>query len=267
MVLAIAHRGARSLAPENTLPAIKKAWELGADMVEIDVTATLDGHLVVLHDDLLVRTTDIRDRFPDRWRDPCSTFSLKEIQTLDAGSWFITRDPFGQIAAGKVSQTEILSFRGTPIPTLEEVLDFVDRQNWKINIEIKKMRPPLDNFPIAQAVLDLIGRMRIPVHRLVISSFDHKYIRHVQCSRSDIEINALIDGFGPETTYEFSIYNADASLTDEEQLAKAHDRGCQVNLYTVNDPKDMLRFIRAGAKGLFTDFPQTLVGLLKMPDL
>ena len=64
MVLNIAHRGARSLAPENTLPAIRKAWEIGADVLEIDVAVTLDGRLILLHDNLLQRTTDVRRRFP-----------------------------------------------------------------------------------------------------------------------------------------------------------------------------------------------------------
>ena len=67
-VLNIAHRGARSLAPENTLAAAQKALELGADMWELDVAMTADGELIVIHDSTLERTSNARDVFPDRQR-------------------------------------------------------------------------------------------------------------------------------------------------------------------------------------------------------
>ncbi len=270
MVLTIAHRGACSLAPENTLPAIKKAWELGADMVEIDVTTTLDGQLIVIHDDMLVRTTDIHKRFPGRMHDSCSTFTLKEIRSLDAGSWFVETDPFGTIAAGDIPRQELLAFAGITVPTLEEVLDFVNIRSWRVNIEIKKMVPPMEDYPIAEAVLDLIERMRIPADRVVISSFDHEYLRKVSAHRQDIEINALLGdqetGRQDWGSYEFHFYNADACLIDEQQLANAYEHGCLVNLYTVNDREDMLRFTGLKVRGLFTDYPQRLIQLQESAD-
>ena len=76
----IAHRGASGLAPENTLRAFSKALEIGVDGVELDVRGTLDGELVVLHDQSLDRTTD---------RTGCiHEMSLTEIREADAGSWF-----------------------------------------------------------------------------------------------------------------------------------------------------------------------------------
>ena len=62
----IAHRGARSLAPENTLLAFEKGWEIGADGVEVDVRALEDGSLIIFHDSSLERTTDVSLRFPHR---------------------------------------------------------------------------------------------------------------------------------------------------------------------------------------------------------
>src|SRR5262245_461899 len=96
----IAHRGASAYAPEHTLAAYKLALEQGADYVEQDLTLTKDGVLVCLHDDTLERTTDVETRFPDRavtetGRDGkpvqrwyANDFTLAEIRTLDAGSWF-----------------------------------------------------------------------------------------------------------------------------------------------------------------------------------
>ncbi|MEM5790386.1 MAG: glycerophosphodiester phosphodiesterase family protein, partial [Syntrophobacteraceae bacterium] len=69
-LLNIAHRGARSLAPENTLAAARKALMLGAHMWELDVRLSRDGHLVVIHDATLDRTSNAAELFPDRapWR-------------------------------------------------------------------------------------------------------------------------------------------------------------------------------------------------------
>jgi len=97
-VLNIAHAGARSLAPENTIAAASKALEVGADMWELDVAVTRDGELILFHDDSLARTTDAVNRFPDRAPWTFTTFSLAEVRSLNAGSWFAETDPFGEIA-------------------------------------------------------------------------------------------------------------------------------------------------------------------------
>lgn len=97
--LLIAHRGASAYAPEHTMAAYQLALEQGADFIEPDLQVTSDGHLIALHDLTLERTTNVRDAFPDRFRDEVergqtvrhwyvSDFTLEEVQTLDAGSWF-----------------------------------------------------------------------------------------------------------------------------------------------------------------------------------
>ena len=76
----IAHRGASAYAPENTFSAFDKALSLGVDQVELDVHFSEDGHIVVIHDDNLVRTTN--------GSGPVSAHSLAQLRSLDAGSWF-----------------------------------------------------------------------------------------------------------------------------------------------------------------------------------
>jgi len=66
MTIIIAHRGASSIAPENTIAAARKAWEIGADLWETDVAVTKDEHLILHHDDSLERTTNVKQVFPDR---------------------------------------------------------------------------------------------------------------------------------------------------------------------------------------------------------
>lgn len=76
----IAHRGASGYAPENTFAAFDLAAELKSDMIELDVQLTKDRHIVVIHDDRVDRTTNGTGYVKD--------YTLKELQTLDAGSWF-----------------------------------------------------------------------------------------------------------------------------------------------------------------------------------
>ena len=102
-VLIVAHGGARSLAPENTLAAARKALEVGADMWELDVGVTADGELILFHDDSLARTTNARQVYPDRAPWTFTTFTLAELGALDFGTWFVETDPFGQIAVGAVT--------------------------------------------------------------------------------------------------------------------------------------------------------------------
>jgi len=84
----IAHRGASYDAPESTAAAYKVARDLGADYLELDLQRSKDGVLFALHDNNLQRTTDVATKFPERKDAPANEFTWKELQTLDAGSWF-----------------------------------------------------------------------------------------------------------------------------------------------------------------------------------
>ncbi len=112
----VAHRGASAYAPEHTVASYELGIEQGADYIEPDLHITADGVLIAFHDLTLERTTDVEDRFPDRYREaeirgemtrvwPVSDFTFDEIRTLDAGSWF---DP---------------SFAGARVPTFREVVE------------------------------------------------------------------------------------------------------------------------------------------------
>lgn len=254
----IAHRGARSLAPENTMVAIEKAWESGAHGIEVDVRASADDKFVLMHDNTLARTTDVHHIFPDRQHDPIHTFSLAELLRLDAGSWFVESDPFGTIEAGQPSTDEVDRMKGVKIPTLAEALDFVRANSWFINIELKD----LPRFSLVDRVLNLIDDLKLQTSRFSLSSFSHDYLYRIKELRPDIEINALIgiDGMRPQEwgTFEFEIYNANADLTDEMQIERALAHGCQINLYTVNEPEEMRRFLKAGVSKIITDYPQRL---------
>ncbi len=109
----IAHRGASFDAPESTAAAYKLARDLGADYLEIDLQRSKDGVLFALHDNNLQRTTDVATKFPDRKDSLANEFTIAELKTLDAGSWFNTAYP----------DRARPSYAGLKILTLDEIID------------------------------------------------------------------------------------------------------------------------------------------------
>ena len=264
-MLNIAHRGAPSLAPENTLASAKKAKEVGADLWETDVTVTADGKLILLHDDTLSRTTNARQIFPGRVPWTAADYTLKELRTLDAGSWFLDADPFGQIKTGLVSASEQQEIARQKIPTLEDALVFTKEADWRINLELKTLSPKMQDFPLVKDMLNMIDRLQIEIERVIISSFYHPYLEQVRAINPDMVVQALIDerniGVIRENVIrdnhcEFQTYNLKAALFNEDIIRKLVDKGLTINVNTINDARDMKRFKNAGVSGIFTDFPQ-----------
>jgi glycerophosphoryl diester phosphodiesterase len=263
----IAHRGARSLAPENTIVAAHKGLVSGADLWETDVTVTADGVLILMHDDTLVRTTDAVRKFPDRGPWNVATFRLDEIQTLDAGSWFMAADPFGQIAAGAVVFDKGASYAKTRVPTLEEGLVFTKNNKWMVNLELKPIPPPMDRYPVVEQVLHLIAIVDIDPQRVIISSFHHPWLREVEARTTAVAVQALVGWDNREVLgagdVAFDVYNVSRQLADKDCIKRLLALGKQVNVYTVNEETEMRRLIDYGVHGLFTDFPQRLAQVLK----
>ena len=264
--LNIAHRGARSLAPENTLAAARKAREIGADLWETDVAVTADEALILLHDDSLARTTNAPALFPDRAPWALTAFTLDEIRSLDAGSWFVETDPFGQIAAGAVTPLEQASYRGERVPTLREALLFTQAANWRVDLELKYLPSQMENFPVVERVLALMDDIEIGAQHVVISSFNHAWLRQVQDIRPEIEVQALIGYYENQPLnwgdLEFRTYNARHTQVDADRIRILREKGIAVNLWTLDNEEDMRRFIAAGAAGLINDYPRRLAVIL-----
>lgn len=265
-VLNIAHRGARSLAPENTLLAAEKGLALGADLWELDVAVTQDGELVVLHDDTLERTSNAADVFPKRNPWEVWTFTLAELRQLDFGTWFSEKDPFKQIKAGAVSAVELAGFRGAPIPTLREALEFTRDHNWRVNIEIKDAsNTPGDAF-VVEKVVALVKELDM-LDRVMISSFNHEYLKRVKIAEPDLITAALVDRAvaDPVALLEETgaqAYNPGLKYVDEKTVRAVREAGYDVLVWTVNEEEDMRRLIEWGVSGIFTDFPQRLNAVL-----
>ncbi len=260
MVTIIAHRGARSLAPENTLVAARKAHQLGADLWETDVAVTADDHLVLMHDDAMIRTTNVSDIFPERIPAPFSTYNLDEIRSLDAGSWFERDDPFGQVAAGAVNHQELAGFAGERVPLLREAFELTLELDWFLNLELKTQPAPQDDFDLLSAVLELADEVGIGADRLLFSSARFAWLKTLKQRRPEFEVQAIL-GLFPEDPIDFSdpffdTFNPRYTRVSADQLKKQVDRGLKLNPYSVNDDETIARHIEIGVSGLITDFPQ-----------
>jgi glycerophosphoryl diester phosphodiesterase len=264
--LDIAHRGARSLAPENTLAAARVAFQIGADLWELDVAMTADGELFVVHDDTLERTSNVKAVFPDRKPWSNHLFTLEEVKRLDFGTWFLEKDPFKQIAAGNVSKTELESYRGERAPTLREALTFTRDHNWRVNVEIKDLTGTPGDATVVEKAVTLVQALGM-TDRVLISSFNHSYIERAKKAEPKIATAALVEAADPDPAALLRRLNAQAYNPKVGEIRPAdipplRDQGFDVYVWTVNDEQTMRALIDARVSGIFTDFPQVLEGLL-----
>jgi glycerophosphoryl diester phosphodiesterase len=257
--LVIAHRGFRAIAPENTLVSAQKGFDAGADMWELDVAASSDGELVVIHDNTLVRTTNAASVFPKRSPWTVYDFSLAELKSLDAGSWYALTDPFKQIKAGRVTDKELHAFAGVQIPTLREALDLTKRLGWRVNIEIKDATGFACDAWIVEKTAALIKELDM-VPSVLVSSFNHDYLRRMKKTAPEIAVAALIDNPIEDPVSVLReigaiALNPNAKYLDEATVKTVRTAGFGVLPWTVNNPADMKRLIKWGVTGIITDFP------------
>jgi len=236
----IAHRGFSGRAPENTLFAIREAIAIGADMVEIDVTITADGHVILLHDETLDRTTSGSGLPTDR--------TLEEIRLLDAGSWFST------------------VFAGEKIPTLSEALRTV-KDRILINIEIK---PEAVEHGVVPKVAALINEHEM-LEQVVVSSFSPEALRLMKIIDPAVVTATLFNkelhtGHDPlEIIQEVGSreFNISGKRVTPEMIERCHKHGFPVAVYTVNEESDFRRLIEIGVDAVFTDHPDRMIRVLQ----
>lgn len=262
----MAHRGARSLAPENTLAAARKGFESGADAWELDVAVTADGELVILHDNTLARTSNVAQVFPDRSQDPVQTFTFAELQALDFGSWYNQADPFQQIAAGMVTKEMQDSYVGEPILTLRDALRFTREHNWQVNIEIKNAAgTPADAF-VVEKVVEMVQELAM-TGTAMISSFNHEYLRRVRAVTAEIATAPILAFPVPDPVdYVREMgangYNPGRSALILEDIPTWSKAGLYVVAWTINDAGSMRELLKAGVSCICTDFPQLCAQVL-----
>lgn len=237
--LTIAHRGASSLAPENTLAAFRKSLELGSDGFELDVQFSKDGKLVVIHDEKVDRTTNGKGLVKD--------FTLAELKELNAGSWFGPE------------------FAGEKIPALDEVLGEFQGSDIQINIEIKSgiiLYPGIEKAVVSQV------RERKRENSVIISSFNHYSLVACRQLNPEIPVGILyMAGLYEPWNYArnlgcYSIHPLFYGL-HPEIIRGCQENGLAIYAWTVNEPFYMSALARGGVNAIITDRPQDLINLLQ----
>ncbi len=222
--LCIGHRGAAGYEPENTLRSIRRALELGAHGIEVDVYL-VDGQLIVFHDAKLDRTTN--------------------------GSGSLVRKTFAQLRA-------LDAGKGEQIPTLREVFETVNRRAL-INIELKGARTAA---PVVALIGEFLDRHGWRGEDFLVSSFNRTQLRAITDPR--IRIGLLLARptrlcwMNARRVRAWSV-NPALRYATGPFIAKAHERGYRVFVYTANEPDDIARMRHLGADGVFTDFPDRVV--------
>lgn len=258
--LIAAHRGARSIAPENTLAAARLALAARARMWEIDVRMTSDEELILTHDLDLQQTSDAPSKFPDRSPWLVDDFCLDEIMSLDFGSWFVKADPFGQIASGAIPPADLAGYSGEPVVTLEEAILFTLENDWLVNIEIKDLSGRPGHESIVEKVVSLV-RLLGAIEKVLISSFNHHYLAHVRKLDKNIKTGVLVNAVQPdpvELMLDLDAFTFNPALRAFRpwQIHRLKRRGFGVLVWVVNNPWAARACLAMGADGIFTDFPQ-----------
>lgn len=260
--LVIAHRGASGYLPEHTLEAYAMAHAMGVDMIEPDLVATRDGHLVCMHDLTLEDTTDVEQRFPSRARDDGKwyviDFDLDELKTLTKHG----RDTHDH---------------GYHIATLDEMLAMIARLNDRtgraigVAPEIKSpafhARHGIDLPALAVSALAAHGYSTRD-HKVLLQCFELDALRRVRDElKSDLPLLFLSGQPIDDATLDDLATWCDAvgfsrrvlepeSKGDPAFIERAQRRGLEVIVYTLkNEPEAIVRLAELGVDGLFADYP------------
>lgn len=239
-----AHRGAKAVAPENTLPAFQKALDMGAAGVELDVQCSADGVMVVHHDFTVDRLTNGTGKIAE--------LTYAQLTQLDAGSHFDA------------------SFAGTPIPTLEEVFDLIG-DRCQVNIEIKSMA--WDGGPEVEAVARFIQQRKLH-DQVIVSSFNPVCLIAMRWHDPKIALGLLYHQALPiflSRAWTGPLIAPEAlhphyTLIDAAYMQWARSQGHYVNTWTVNDLAEAQRLVDLGVDTIISDVPDVLMRELGIGD-
>ena len=227
------HRGAASLAPENTLVSIEQAAKAGASWVEIDTQLSADGIPMVFHDRTVDRCTNGTGNIAD--------LDLTALKTLDAGSWFGSE------------------FAGTTIPTLSEALDKCLELELTLNLEIKIYDDKAIK-PLVDQVIALIKQKDFPSEKLLISSFKKEALSLCQQMMPEVKrgfICEVWNDFSLESLKSLDLYSIhiDHRVLDEKTAKAIKDSGAVLKIWTLNDPQLAAKYFNLGVDNIITDVP------------
>jgi glycerophosphoryl diester phosphodiesterase len=231
-----AHRGAQTFYPENTMEAFSAAIEQGCDCIELDVHLTRDGKIVVAHDAVLERVSNGNGYINDH--------TLEELKSLD----------FSKL------------FPGSPvcrIPQLSEVLSLVKPSAIALNIELKTTERLYPDLP--EKLIALTNEYGMS-ERVIYSSFNHYSLQHIKKIDPSAKIGLLYELAMVDPWVYANYLGADAIHPHyyviaalPETVARCHENGVKVNVWTVDDPQAIKLMLKSEVDGIITNRPDIAV--------
>lgn len=234
----IAHRGAKTYAPENTLSAFRLAKAKGASWVEFDVQLSHDNELFVFHDDDLRRTAHIKGLARE--------LTITELKQLDVGSWFSA------------------DFKNERIPTLRETIDCLVENKLNANLEIKCCGEPDYDERLTKKVCEFLKAQDLPI-TILVSSFSFDALQTVYDALPNYPLAMLLEitkwsHFTKHIGEIESLYrklkccslNVNQDILDRDRL-RILDFAEQIAAYTVNQPDRAKALFNWGVDSVFSD--------------
>jgi glycerophosphoryl diester phosphodiesterase len=254
--LVIAHQGGDGIWPGNTMYAFEKAVGIGADVLEMDAHITKDGHIVLMHDEEVDRTTDGSGLIED--------LTLDELKRLDAAFRWSNDD----------GKTFPYRGQGIQVPTLEDLFQKFPQMRYVI--EIKRTQNPID-----KPLCDLIREYNMQ-DKVLIASFHDEAMQNFRKTCPEIATSAsrtevrnfvllgkvFLSGFiAPQYQSIQPPYDPKESMNipimTERFIREAHAKNVKVEPWTVDDPELMRQYMEWGVDGIMTDRPDLMIEVLK----
>jgi len=229
----VGHRGAMGYCPENTLVSFERGLELGADWIELDVHLSLDGALIVIHDETLDRTTNGHGLVREH--------TLARLRELDAGD-------------------------GQRLLTLDEVLDWAKQRGTILDIEIKNA--PVFYAGIETKVVEAIHAAGM-LDQVIVISFDHAAVARVKQLEPRVATGVLYACRPTDGGVALArAAHADAVLphwayVTAEDVATAHAAGLSVAPWASSEPKVLEHLVQCGVDAIGTNHPDVLKQVLQ----
>jgi glycerophosphoryl diester phosphodiesterase len=256
------HRGARGLAPENTLYAFQKALELGVNTLELDVVVTKDNQIVVSHEPWMnadiCSGPDVNSMTKETEKDyNIYQMTYEEVLTYDCGSKYNPAFPNQQLESASK-------------PLLKEVLhmaDSISKNHGKkinFNIELKSSSEGDELYHpkpqvFVKLVMDLL-QQETNMERVNLQSFDFRILKELHQSHPEVRLAVLVyetdvDSALEELGFVPEIYSPYFPLVNKSMVDTVHSKGMKLIPWTVNEPEQMKSLLKLGVDGLITDYP------------
>ena len=262
----IAHRGASTEAPEHTYAAYVAALEAGADGLECDVRLTADGHLVCVHDRKVDRTSN--------GTGVVSSLELARLEQLDFGSWHAPTDEAAAVGAAglPVREVEEPDRDVNRVLTLRRLLDLVAAQDRRVELAIEVKHPSRYAGQVERSLISVLdeygwaprekGAGEAPVR---IMSFSSSAVRRANRLAPGVRTVFLMEPFvyrarGGALPAGARIAGPSIEIlrTRPESVARWHRAGCEVHVWTVDEPEDFELCLSLGVDAVITNRPRVM---------